>query len=585
MQKYSRDIVAEVLARCDIAELIGSYLELKPAGTGRLKACCPFHNEKTPSFTVSRDRQQFYCFGCQKHGDAISFLREYEGLTFMEALRKLADRGGVRLPALTEQDGKDEYRRTRLIELGKFAAAFFKAKLQDPLKGSLARQYLKTRALKPETVKRFALGYAPDGWSNLLDAARAEGFKDAVLEASGLAKRGDRGTLYDFFRNRLMVPIRDISGNVVAFGGRDLGDGTPKYINSPENAIYKKGRVLYGLNEARNAMRQEKRAVFVEGYFDLMRCFDAGIENVVATCGTALTPEQATLVHRYVPEAIVIFDADPAGIRAALRGIGLLTNAGLTVRATVLPEGKDPDDYIKVHGADAFRELIDNALDFVTFYVRGNDTRLSTIEGRTAVAREIFTILTNVNDELRREEYLKHAAGELRLNPWTCREEFAKFVREQRTPSPQSDNAQPKPSPGMPRDDVDFIAALLGHSPLLDHTKTQLASVPLDNGPVAEVLQALFTAEGGDIAQQLEGEPARALYAAAATTDTASPDNREELVRQRVIRLKKDALIAEGERIQQALRNAERANDQSLTLKLLSQKVDISKKIDTVGVA
>jgi DNA primase len=283
--------------------------------------------------------------------------------------------------------------------------------------------------LKPETIKRFGLGYAPDGWSSLLDAARTAGFKEPVAEASGLARRGDRDA-YDFFRNRLMIPIRDVSNNVVAFGGRDLGDGTPKYINSPENALYKKSRVLYGLCEGRDAMRREKRAILVEGYFDLMRCFDAGIENVVATCGTALTPEQAGLIHRYVPEVVIVYDADAAGIRAALRGVGLLTDAGLTVRAMTLPDGKDPDDFIRAHGADAFRDLVDGALDFVTFYVRMSRDRLDTIEGRTTVAREIFTILASLNDELRRDEYLKRAARELNLHEWVCQGEFMKFLRD-----------------------------------------------------------------------------------------------------------------------------------------------------------
>ncbi|HOT50930.1 MAG TPA: toprim domain-containing protein, partial [Candidatus Hydrogenedentes bacterium] len=273
----------------------------------------------------------------------------------------------------------------------------------DVLKGGLGRQYLKTRELKPETVKRFGLGYAPDGGNRFVEAARAKGFKDNVIEASGLARRNERG-LFDFFRNRLMIPIRDISGNPVAFGGRDLGDGVPKYINSPENALYKKTRTLYGLFEAREGMRREKRVLLVEGYFDLMRCFDAGIDHVVATCGTALTAEQAALIRRYVPEVVIVYDADLAGIRAALRGVSLLTNAGLTVRAMTLPDGKDPDEYIRKHGPESFRALADAAADFVTFYVRMSENRLDTIEGRTAVARELFVILAGINDELRVNE-------------------------------------------------------------------------------------------------------------------------------------------------------------------------------------
>ena len=570
------------MAAVDIADVIGACVELKPAGTGRLKACCPFHNEKTPSFTVSRDRQQYYCFGCEKHGDAISFLCDFEGLTFYEALRKLADRAGIRLPALTEQDGKEDYVRAQLIEFGKFAAGYFKRALDDPLKGSAARQYLKKRDLKPETLKRFGLGYVPDGWSGLVDAARAAKVKDTVLEASGLAKRGDRG-LYDFFRNRLMIPIHDVSGNVAAFGGRDLGDAVPKYINSPENALYKKARVLYGLYEARDAMRREKRAILVEGYFDLMRCFDAGVENVVATCGTALTTEQAALIRRYVPEVVVVYDGDAAGIRAALRGIGLLTNAGLTVRAMAVPDGKDPDDYIKAHGTEAFCDLVEGSLDFVTFYVRMSQDRLDTIEGRTTLAREIFAILAGVNDELRREEYLKLVAQELRLHEWTCRTEFSKFVREQagRTPHPEAPSVRPQT---VNQDDQDFVAALLNDQELLNQAREALKPLPLPAGPLNDVLQALFDGLDADMGRRLETSEARALYAVASAKGEHAREKMAEIVTKRISGLKKASLEAEAERVQRELSEAERSKDQGRVLTLLQLKAGINKQIETVGV-
>ena len=586
MPKFSREIIAEVLARCDIVEVVGGVLELKPGGSGRFKALCPFHNEKTPSFTVSRDRQQFHCFGCGKGGDAIEFVREHEGLTFMEALRKLADRVGVRLPAPSERDGKEEYQRTQLIELGKFARRFFGEALGNPLKGSLPRQYLKTRGLKAETMKRFGLGYAPDGWSNLLDAARAAGFKDTVLEASGLVKRGDKGGCYDFFRNRLMIPILDISGNVVAFGGRDLGDGTPKYINSPENTVYKKSRVLYGLYEARDAIRRSKRAILVEGYFDLLRCFDDGIENVVAPCGTALTREQADLIHRYANEAVVVFDADEAGIRAALRGVGLLTDAGLSVRAMVLPDGKDPDDYIKAHGGPAFVDLIGGAPDFVTFYVRANEGRTKTIEGRTAVAREIFGILLSVNDELRREEYIKRTAKELGLNEWTCRGEFTKFVRQETSRASRREiPAEPGPRT-IGRDDVMFVAALLSSEPLSKKAEEALAGVSVPDSPMGEILRTLLdTGAGPEFSRRLATDEGRRLYAAAANTADLEAEDAEDVVTQRVVRIRKDSLVAEAARIQEELQEAERSRNNERVLQLLTAKTDIARQIDSLNAA
>ncbi|HUW59468.1 MAG TPA: DNA primase [Candidatus Bathyarchaeia archaeon] len=583
-KKFSSQIVSDVLSANDIVGVIGGYLELKPAGTARFKALCPFHNEKTPSFTVSRDRQIYYCFGCEKHGDAIGFLQEYEGLTFYEALRKLADRVGIRLPAATERDNKDEFLRTQLVELNKFASAHFAQTLDDPLKGSACRHYMKTRSLKQETTKKFGLGYAPDGWSVLLEKARAAGFKDTVLESSGLVKHGERGSLYDVFRNRLMIPIRDVSGNIVAFGGRDLGDATPKYINSPENALYKKSRVLYGLFEARDGMKREKRAILVEGYFDLMRCFDAGIDNVVASCGTALTPDQAALIHRYVREVVVVFDADAAGIRAAIRGVGVLANAGLTVRAMTLPDGKDPDDYITAHSAAEFRQLVDNAADLITFYIGANAQNTSTIEGRTSLARDLFGLIAVISDPLQRDEYLKLAAASLRLDYWRCRDEFTQFVRDQqarqqRPATTLAKSVDATKNAPFTQHDRDFIAAVLSNDSLVDKAQETLKDVPLPAGPVGEILRALFDGAGADVARRLDSDEARDLYAAAATGGELAPDVAEHLVVERVAHIVKQARLAEAVAIQQQLQDAERANDQVRALELMRQKIALDRKI------
>lgn len=579
--------MAEVLAANDIVDVIGATLELTPDGGGRFKACCPFHHEKTPSFKINRDRQMFHCFGCGKSGSALGFVMEHEGLSFPEALRKLADRAGVRLPVATGGSEEEDFLRRRLIELGTFARRVWRECLEHPLRGSVGRQYLKTRELRPETVARFGLGFAPDDWSTLTDLARKEGYRDNALEASGLVRRGERGSLYDFFRNRLMIPIVDVSGNVVAFGGRDLGDDGPKYINSPENILYKKARVLYGLNEAREALRAQKRAIMVEGYFDLMRCFDAGIENVVAPCGTALTDAQAKLIRRYVPEVVVVFDADPAGIRAALRGVGILTDAGLTVRAMTLPSGKDPDDYIRAQGARAFHDLVDTAPDFVTFYIRMSESRTGTIEGRTDVARELFDILAGLNDELRREEYLKRTAQGLGLNEWTCRGEFSKHLREQAAAEQRPQAVRPEGNvPEVRRvtqDDMDFVAALLSDERMRQEARADLEGLALPDGALTELVQALFEVTGVNVVARLESEDARALYAAAANCPDPAAEKAREIVRKRLARLKRDALKAEQMEVLREIREAERAADSSRVVALMRRKADISQKLDRVA--
>lgn len=576
-QKYNRDHVAEVLAAIDIVDVIGAYLELKPAGS-RLKALCPFHTEKTPSFIVSRERQMFHCFGCGKGGDVISFLMEYEGLSFVEALRKLADRAGVRLPAPKAADERADLLRTRTMELSRFAENFYREALRHPTQGLRGREYLQTRQLKSETVERFGIGYAPEGWSNLIDAARKKGFPHEVVEASGLFKRGDRGSWYDIFRNRLMFPIRDVSGNTVAFGGRALAGDEAKYINSPETLIYKKSQVLYGLHEARDAIRREKRVLLVEGYIDLLRCFDAGIENVVATCGTALTAEQAARIRRYISDIVVVYDGDAAGIQAALRGIGVLVAAGMQVRATALPEGQDPDDFVRQAGAEAFLARVEEAPDFITFFVRMNQARLQSIEGKSAVAREVFGVLQHVEDQLRLDEYLKRGARELGLNEWSFRGEFDKFRRL--GDRPQRSREAPS-GPRLSRDDIDFVAALLHSEPLRARARAALQDVALEPGPIKEVLEHLLDTETSveELGRDFGNDMARSLYSAAATSDPPRGEPADSLVEKRLTRLRQDALRARAGALQTAIREAERARDQERVVALLTEKVCVEREL------
>lgn len=584
MGKFSQEIKARVLAATDIVELIGSALELKPSGAGRFKALCPFHNEKTPSFSVSRDRQTFYCFGCQKGGDAINWVMEHDALAFPEALRKLADRAGIELPAPTERDSKEDYLRRQLIELGGFAAAFYAGLLKDPMKGGRGRAYLKTRELKDETVKRFGLGFAPEGWSHFLDAARAKGFRDAVLDASGLVKRGERGSFYDTFRDRLMVPIKDVSGNVVAFGGRDLGGETQaKYINSPETVIYKKGRILYGLHEAREALRHEKRAVLVEGYFDLMRCFDAGVCNVIASCGTALTAEQANLIRRYVPEVVIVYDGDAAGVNAALRATAILTAAGLTVRALTLPDGKDPDDYIRSEGVEAFRERVDAAQDFVTFYVRMNEARLGNIEGKTDVAKEVFTIVQSLDDAMRTDEYLKRLARELQLDEWSVRREYQAQL-QRRDAQRSIDKPAASPRSVFTIDDSDFIAALLTGDQLRERVRHELTGLSLKPGPFAEVLIAVLAADNGQALGRIENEDADRLYAAASNRHVDAEAGLE-IVEKRLTTIRRETLLDEDASVLEQMRDAKRRGDIATEAQLATRRVSIRKEIDRLGAA
>ncbi|NLV44508.1 MAG: DNA primase [Candidatus Hydrogenedentes bacterium] len=586
LKKYSRETIGQVLAACDIVDVIGGYIDLKPAGGNRFKALSPFTNEKTPSFMVSRDRQLYYCFSSGRGGDVLRFIMEYEGLSFNEALQKLADQVGITLESAGHEDNREEYLRRRLLELNTFAARFYRRQLLNPVVGTTGREYLKRRGLQESTEARFGLGLAVDAYDQFRDAAFKEGFRESELSASGLVRRGDRA-LYDFFRNRVIIPIKDVSGNVAAFGGRDLGDSPAKYINSQESAVYKKGRVLYGLYEARDALRKEGRAILVEGYFDLMRCFDAGIENVVATCGTALTEQQAMLIKRYAPEVVVVYDADAAGIRAALRGIGLLVAAGLTVRAMTPPQGKDPDDFIREAGGQAFRDEIVRAKDFITYYIDMNADQLQTIEGRTEIAHSLFALLRSMDTSLRMDQYLRSIAAGLGIHVWECKREFERYCRNQRYPV-RVESVAPGGGPDQPRskpvkDDVDFIAALISF-PELRTIFPEAGDEIQSASPAFTLAGRLCGADAGTVSfTDLDSEAEEALLTAAANAEAIDPDKARQIVTERLARFKSDAWTEQMAALQRQVQEAQRDRDDARTAELFDRIMELKRQIESLN--
>ncbi|MBI2425565.1 MAG: DNA primase [Candidatus Hydrogenedentes bacterium] len=530
MPQYSRETVAEVLAANDIVDILGRSLELKRAGGGRFKALCPFHSEKTPSFTIDQNRQMFHCFGCGKGGDILAFVMEHEGLSFVEALQQLADRAAIRLPQPDAASTDKDDLRAQVLKFNDSASRFFQRNLAHPELGAIGRAYLETRKLRPETVTRFELGYAPDGYTHLHDAAQKKGHSTKVMEASGLLKRGERGSLYDIFRNRLIVPIKDVAGKTVAFGGRDLGDSPAKYINSPETVLYRKSRVLYALSEARDAMRKTGYALLMEGYFDVMRAFDAGIEHAVATCGTALTLEQAQLLKRYAPEVVLVYDGDNAGIQAALKGVSILVQAGLRVRVATLPNGQDPDDYIRDAGPQAFLEAVERAPGFVPFYVAASREKTETVEGKTAVANELFAIIAQMNDALRVDEYLKVVAGALKIHEWECKRAYG-IALQHRPQAPRLVKEAETPEIKFTTQDCMFLAALVRTTSQHREYEEKLKHCSLPEGPVGEIL-ALFREHGmrtDALLHSLSGE-SRQLWTAACVWPEEDLKNPEDLV-------------------------------------------------------
>lgn len=396
--------------RLNIAELVRQYVpHLKKAGK-TWKACCPFHKEKTPSFTVNAEKGLYYCFGCQEGGDIFDFLMKIENLSFNEAVRKLAEAAGVEYKP---QGGfsPDEQRRINARKTLDFAKAFYHRQLMGA-GAEAVREYVKSRNLTKETVQHFELGFAKNGGTFLVGAARSGGYTPQQLKEVGLCAMTSYGAR-DYFRGRLMFPIINQRGETVGFGGRILGDGEPKYLNSPETLLFNKSHVLYGLNFAGPAIRKAGRAVLLEGYMDVIACHQAGVTNTVAPLGTSLTPDHARLLKRYADNVVVLFDPDAAGIKAALRGALILIEQGLFVKVASLSDGLDPDEYIAKYGREKFEEVLDNAQDLIEFHTRlqlGLYSLPLQPQAKTAVVNELTETLLKQPDPIVRREWVKYVA-------------------------------------------------------------------------------------------------------------------------------------------------------------------------------
>ena len=407
---YSQEVVDEVLANTDIVDLVSAHVHLKKRGKDYI-GLCPFHNEKTPSFNVIPAKNMFYCFGCGAGGSAITFLMKYNNCTFREALQDLADRAQITLPApnYSEETKKREQHRQDLLAINKEAATYY-YKLLRSRKGARGMKYFADRALSAETMKMFGLGFADGARSDLTDHLRKMGFSDELILESDVAVFNEKQGLHDRFFNRVMFPIQDVRGRVIGFGGRVLGDAKPKYINSSDTMIFDKGRNLYALNLARRT--KADHLILCEGYMDVIAMHQAGFNQAVASLGTAFTPGQAALLRRYTKKVLLAYDSDGAGVRAALRNIGILRNGGLDSSVIDLQPYKDPDEFIKAEGKEAFQARIDNAENsfFYELRILSQSYKMDDPASRTAFHREVARKLCTFTDEIERENYIAASA-------------------------------------------------------------------------------------------------------------------------------------------------------------------------------
>ncbi len=413
--RYSEEVIEEVRMKNDIVDVISGYVKLQKKGSNYF-GLCPFHNEKSPSFSVSPAKQMYYCFGCGAGGNVLTFIMEYENYSFSEALKVLADRSGVKLPVAeySKEAREQEDLRSTLLEVNKLAASYFYYQLKNP-QGEAGYRYLRDRQLSDETITRFGLGYSNKTSDDLYRYLKGKGYDDGLLKQSGLVTIEERGT-YDKFWNRVMFPIMDVNNRVIGFGGRVMGAGEPKYLNSPETKLFDKSRNLYGLNYAR--LSREKYILICEGYMDVIAMHQAGFTNAVASLGTAFTTLHAQLLKRYTDKVVLTYDSDGAGVKAALRAIPILKEAGISIRVLNMQPYKDPDEFIKNLGAEEFRKRIEEARNSFLFEidVLKKNYKMDDPEQKTEFYNQVARKLLEFPEALERENYLEAVSREYYIN-------------------------------------------------------------------------------------------------------------------------------------------------------------------------
>jgi DNA primase len=453
--RIAEEKIQEIRDRADIVEVVSSYLPLKRAGGGNHLGLCPFHAERTPSFNVNAARQIFHCFGCGVGGNVFSFVMRMEGLSFPEAARRLGERVGIIVedeePTPAESREREEIE--RLARIGEVACDFYHRILLEGPEGAPARRYLRERGYDGDAARRFRLGYAPEGRDLLAVHLRSKGFDPRWGKELGLVREREGGGEYDLFRRRLLFPISDVQGRIVAFGGRVLDGSLPKYINSPESRLYHKGRLLYGLHGARESMRRTGEGIVVEGYFDHLALARAGFDNAVATCGTALTADHARLLKRYCGRLLLLFDQDAAGRKATFRGMEAMLAEGLHPAVVELDAGEDPDSFLVKHGADEFRRRLEAARPALEVFMEAEfAARGESIEGRAKAAEEVAARIALLPSEIERDLYLKALAARAGVDPGVLR-------RKVRLPGESSRSAAPASAPARESRQVPRSAA------------------------------------------------------------------------------------------------------------------------------
>ncbi|MCF0134629.1 MAG: DNA primase [Blautia sp.] len=594
--RYSDDIIEDVRSRNDIVDVISQYVKLTRKGNSYV-GLCPFHNEKTGSFSVSPSRQMYHCFGCGAGGNVFTFVMEYENYSFGEALQSLADRAGVTLPKIeySREAQEKARRRMSLLEINKLAAQYFYYQLRSE-NGKAAYNYLTGRGLNEETIKKFGLGYSDKYSNDLYRFLKSKNYSDELLRESGLFNVDERNGMYDKFWNRVIFPIMDVNGKVIGFGGRVMGEGKPKYLNSPETKIFDKSRNLYGLHIARTTRRDY--LILCEGYMDVITMHQAGFTNAVASLGTALTSGHASLLKRYTKEVLLLYDSDEAGIRAAKRAIPILREAGVHSRVVSLAPYKDPDEFIKKMGAEAFEKCLEDARDSFMFRVSSAEAefRMEEPQGQNRFFQECAQMLLELSDELERNLYIEAIVRQYRQYGIRA-QDLHKRVNtlalqgvpaENRAQSKRSDPEKKKKENGTVRAQKLMLTWLVSYPKIYTEVKKYISSADFAEPLYRQVAEKVFAQlEAGevnparllnDFTESEEQCEVASLFNAVIHLET--PEEQDKAFADALLRIKEESL-------KQQNKNWDPADVQGLK-KLIQDKKELenlSRKRNTLHVA
>ncbi len=587
---FSEDVIARVRESVDIVDFISGYVALKKRGRNFV-GLCPFHSEKTPSFNVNPEKQIFHCFGCGVGGNVFKFLELQEGTPFPEAVRTLAARGGITLPdsRTSAQDRKTEDEKRLLLALTAEAAEYFGRELAGPL-GSAAREYLERRGVSRGIVKEFGIGFARPEWDGLLSHLKQKGRQPAIIEKAGLAiKRSEGEGYYDRFRGRIIFPIRDLTGQVIAFGGRVMDDSLPKYLNSPETPLYNKSQVLFCLDRAKEEARKLGYFIIVEGYLDAIACHQAGINNAVATLGTALTEAHVRLLRRFAQKLVMIFDPDPAGVKAVMRGFDLFAGSGMKVNVVSLPGGDDPDTFLKKQGRDAFTACLRQSVKFMDFMLSQvvGDRRSAGIDEKVEKAGEMLTLIAKLPSGIERDYYLKRTAESLDVAEPVLRQEMAE--RHQAPTGPRERSAAPPPVSARPKAEEILIHLMLRDHEAARKIRQEIAPEDFTDPLFRRAAQAFFAAldQGRPIEEQTlaaaDDEELQRLITRYAVLDTEYHDP-EKTRLDCVARIRRQNHEAALKTIARAIKEAEDRGDSAELARLLERQRSMTKRNEGAGV-